>query len=366
MNLIEQQNILKGLTDEALQQALSSPNATPPYLIATEIGRRKDMRQRYEGEQARRGKQSTVIEDLLNLNGGLPAGAPAAPMGAPMAPAAPAMPEQGAPTGIAAFAEGGLVGGGGGLDFAALSERAMESLNTRPDREKRARALALLQAGAGMLGGGSSNTLTNIGKGVAAGTASYGDALANIDTEERQALRDAIDFGRIQNADELARMEFDWRRSDSAADRSLRERELAQGNQPAAVREAMWYQNASDEERAAYDKVNGPAGKPTDLPKVIDDTFESALRSIPDNPPSAMTLGRPVTQADIEAAQTARFRQAEILTYQRLRNAYGQAVAEEYAARVGIDPNDELTETVTTTTSTPGGGAISYTDYFTD
>lgn len=368
MNLIEQQNVLKGLTDEALQQALSSPSATPPYLIATEMARRKDMRQRYEGEQARRGKQSTVIEDLLAANpgptampqqGGLPSMAPQMP---------PAMPPAQS-GGISAFADGGLVSGGGGLDYAALSDRYLQSVNARPEREKRAQALALLMAGAGIIGGGSSNTLTNIGKGIAAGSSYYADALNNIDTEERAALRDAVDLERIRQADDLQRMEFDYRRSSDAEDRALRREELATGRKPASVVEAEWYQNATPEERATYDKINAPGLRPADIPKVIDDTFESALKAVPavDAMTLARQLGRMATQEDIAAAEQQRYRQAELITYQRLRNAYGDAVASEYAARVGIDPNDALTETIsTTTTSTPGGGAISYTDYFTD
>lgn len=332
MNLIEQQNLLKGLTDEALQAQLSQPGSTPPYLVATEIGRRQDMRQRYEGEQARRGKQSTVIEDLMAMNGGLSQ----APMAQPQMPAAPA-PAEG---GIAAFAEGGLVGSGGGLDYAALSERYNDALTARPEREKRARALALLAAGAGMMGGGSSNTLTNIGKGVSAGTESYALALSNIDTEERQALRDAVDLGRITQADELQRLEFGYRQSSDAADRALRERELERGDQPASVREAMWYETATPEERAAYDKINAPSNRPTDLPKVIDDVYQSALRSIPE-----VTVTMMDEPAAVQEKQNERYRLAEVETYRRLRNAYGEVVANEYAARVGIDPNDTLAAT---------------------
>lgn len=337
MNLIEQQNILKSLTDEALQQEMSSPSgATPPYLIATEIGRRQDMRKRYEGEQARRGKQSTVIEDLMAMNRGMgaaPPGGGMAPMGGAPMPSVPG-PDR---SGIAAFAEGGLVSSGGGIDYAALADKYNAALTARPEREKRARALALLAAGAGMMGGGSSNTLTNIGKGVAAGTASYADALANIDTEERQALRDAVDFGRIQRAEDLAMMEFDWRKSRAADEDALTREGWARETMPASVREATWYQNATDEERAAYDKIHAPSSRPTDLPKVIDDVYQSALRAIPEPKP-----GIGATEEEIRAAQNQRFRLAEVETYRRLRNAYGEAVAGEYAARVGIDPNDAL------------------------
>lgn len=226
MNLIEQQNILKSLTDEALQGEVSRPSgATPPFLIATELERRKSMRDRYEGEKARKGKTSTVLEDIMASmqapSAAAPMGQPGMPQQAPM----PAAPEQ--PGGIAAFAEGGLVGSGGGLDYAALADRYNTAVNARPEREDRARALALLMAGAGMMGGGSSNTLTNIGKGIGAGATYYGDALTNIDTQEREALRDAMDLEHTRNAEDLQTMEFGWRKEESALDRAMRERELA-------------------------------------------------------------------------------------------------------------------------------------------
>lgn len=349
MNLIEQQNILKSLTDEALQGEVSRPSGTtPPYLIATELERRKSMRDRYEGEKARKGRTSTVLEDIM-ASMQAPSTA-AGQMGMPQ----PAMPQQTQmaapvpPGGIAAFADGGLVGSGGGLDYAALAERYNTAVNARPEREDRARALALLMAGAGMMGGGSSNTLTNIGKGISAGAGYYSDALANIDTEERAALRDAMDLERIRNAEDLQMMEFGWRQSESAADRALREQELASGRKPASVVESEWYLNATPEEQAAYDRLNPPPASTAagaNLPKVIDDTFESALRAVPPVDTTALMreLGRQPTGSDIQMAEQQRHRQAELITYQRLRNAYGEAVATQFAAQAGIDPNDLLT-----------------------
>ena len=346
MNLIEQQNILKSLTDEALQSEVSRPTgATPPFLIATELERRKSMRDRYEGEKARKGKTSTVLEDIMasmqapsatmGQPGGMPQamGQPGMPQQIPMAP-----PEQ--PGGIAAFAEGGLVGSGGGLDYAALSERYNTAVNARPEREDRARALALLMAGAGMMGGGSSNTLTNIGKGISAGAGYYGDALNNIDTQEREALRDAMDLERVRNAEELQLMEFGWRQDESAADRALREQELLAGRKPASVVESEWYLNATPEERAAHDKLNPPPASATgaNIPKIIDDTFESALRAIPE--PESTDADTPET---MQQKQNDRVRQAEMMTYQRLRNMGYAAEAELYAAQAGINPNDLLT-----------------------
>lgn len=361
MNLIEQQNILKSLTDEALQGEVSRPSgSTPPFLIATELERRKSMRDRYEGEKARKGKTSTVLEDIMasmqppSAAMGAPQAQPAMPQQMPMAP-----PEQ--PGGIAAFAEGGLVSSGGGLDYAALADRYNTAVNARPEREDRARALALLMAGAGMMGGGSSNTLTNIGKGIGAGASYYGEALTNIDTQEREALRDAMDLERVRNAEELSLMEFGWRQDESAADRALREQELLAGRKPASVVESEWYLNATPEEQAAYDKLNPPPASATgaNIPKIIDDTFESALRAIPE--PESTYADTPET---MQQKQNDRVRQAELMTYQRLRNMGYKAEAELYAAQAGIDPNDLLAAPAAT--SPAAGGAVSYTDYFTE
>lgn len=357
MNLIEQQNILKGLTDEALKSELSQPSgSTPPFLVATELERRKEMRDRYEGEKARKGKTSTVLDDLMSSMGTPGPSAAMAPAGMPPVSSPGGMPQQppmsapsGQPGGIAAFADGGLVGDkSGGLDYASLMGEYNKTINARPERTDRARALALLMTGAGMMSGGSSNTLTNIGKGLSAGAGYYSDALNNIDTEQRQALRDALDLERLQNSDELQRMEFGWRKDESAADRALRERELAAGRKPAGVVSTEWYQRATPEERALYDKLN-PAPASTaagaNIPKVIDDTFESSLKSVPpiDQMQLMQTLGHQPTPSDIQAEEQKRYRQAEILTYQRLRAAYGDAVANVYAAQAGIDPNDVLT-----------------------
>lgn len=370
MNLIEQQNILKSLTDEALQGEVSRPSgSTPPFLIATELERRKSMRDRYEGEKARKGKTSTVLEDIMasmqapsasmgqpGMPQQMPGGMPQTgmPQQTPMAP-----PEQ--PGGIAAFAEGGLVSSGGGLDYAALADRYNTTINARPQREDRARAMALLMAGAGMMGGGSSNTLTNIGKGIGAGATYYGDELSNIDTQEREALRDAMDLERVRNAEELSLMEFGWRQEESAADRALREQELAAGRKPASVVESEWYLNATPEERATHDKLNPLPSTATgaNIPKVIDDTFESALRAIPE--PEATYADTPET---LQQKQNDRVRQAELMTYQRLRNMGYTAEAELYAKQAGIDPNDLLAGPATT--SPAAGGAVSYTDYFTE
>ena len=187
MNLIEQMNVLKGLDDTMLQQQVQA-GTVPPYLVLSEMNRRKDMRARYEGELARRKPQTTVAEDLGSgmQPGGPMAQAPAidpAAMGSGAGIAA-AVPGGGGP----GFADGGIV------DMAGIRQRYQTKLDGLDEDRDRARALALIAASAGMLGGGSSNTLKNVGLGINAGVQSYGTALDTIDSRESGFLKDLTDL----------------------------------------------------------------------------------------------------------------------------------------------------------------------------
>ena len=63
MNIIQIQNKLKGLPDNALMQALQTPNpAAPSFLVLTEIQRRKDMRNEYDARKA--AAQKPLAESL--------------------------------------------------------------------------------------------------------------------------------------------------------------------------------------------------------------------------------------------------------------------------------------------------------------
>ena len=121
MNLIELENLVKGVPDDYLTKEVQAPSGKiPPFLALSEIQRRKDMRQRYQAEQGKVDKP-TIAEQLTGGIGGLqPQGAPppAAPGGAgapPVAPGAAPMPTPpGQPQGFAAggqvgYAEGGPV-----------------------------------------------------------------------------------------------------------------------------------------------------------------------------------------------------------------------------------------------------------------
>ncbi len=189
-NLIEQMNILKGLSDEALQGEMQSPSgAVPPYLVLTEVGRRKDMRSRYEGEAARAKRRTTVAEDLvipmgMGAMGGMPAGGIA-------------------DAGVPGYATGGLV------SYDEMAQKYNERLADLPSKKDRARALALISAGAGIMGGGHSNTLRNIGIGINAALPAYQEQLSAIDSEELALMRSLTDLGSLQN-------DLDYRNSNAA------------------------------------------------------------------------------------------------------------------------------------------------------
>jgi len=227
MNLIEQANVLKGLDDAMLQQQVQA-GSVPPYLVLSEMNRRKDMRARYEGELARRKPQTTVTEDLM---GGLQPGGPMA--------AAPAIDPaaMGSGSGIAAaaaapggpgFAEGGIVSAvpgykiGGPVDIEAIYQRYNDKLSGLDEDRDRARALALIAASAGMLSGGSSNTLKNVGLGIDAGVKSYGDAINTIDSRETDLLRNLTDLDLTQQDKAFREREFAYRQASDAADRAAK------------------------------------------------------------------------------------------------------------------------------------------------
>ena len=62
MNIIKLQNELKSVPDDALIGYVQNPTGNvPSYLALSELQRRKDMREKYQAQQA---PQSSVAEDL--------------------------------------------------------------------------------------------------------------------------------------------------------------------------------------------------------------------------------------------------------------------------------------------------------------
>lgn len=197
MNLIEQQNILRGLADNALQGEMQS-GTVPPYLVLAEINRRKTARERYEAAVAKRGGNQTVAEELLGK---------AAPKGID---AMMGQPQQAAPAGIdaampqeqPAFADGGVVGyaDGGLADLVSAYNQRLSGLDK--DREM-AQKMALMQIGAQIMAGRSRNTLSNVGSGLAAALPGYQQSMERLNVQEMQGLRDQIDLARQMEQDRL-------------------------------------------------------------------------------------------------------------------------------------------------------------------
>ena len=122
MNILEAEDMVKGLPDQVLfQYAQNPPPNIPQYLAVSEVQRRQDMRQRFQAQQ--QGMEPTVKDQVLqggiaSAGGMPPEGMPMeAPMEPPMGP--PQGPPQGMPQGmpmsrggITRMAGGGLTPGG--------------------------------------------------------------------------------------------------------------------------------------------------------------------------------------------------------------------------------------------------------------
>lgn len=337
-NLIEQMNILKGLTDEHLQGEVSAPSGSvPPYLVLTELNRRKDQRQRYEGEAARRKERTTVAEDLAPARGAIPGPGMGAPTGGGLDAAGMAGP-MAAPGGPVGFAEGGLV------DYSEIADRYQKRLDGLGGSSDNARAMALLAASAGILGGDSSNTLKNVGAGISAGLTSYQDQMKLADQEETDLLRSLLDVGQAQSALELSREDRDYRERQLAQDQSQFDTRMTQDKKPADVVEWEYRKSLSPEERAEYDRLH-PAYNPNSLTNdlrvadKIDSIYEDAQKKYP------------IKEYDTPDDAAAKQQKARMEAYQRIKAAYGAIYADEWAAGIGLAPGDLVLGGV-------GGGVI--------
>ena len=103
MNIIQVQDRLKGVTDEALVGYINNPTGdVPTYLALGEVGRREDMRKEYQASQAEQ-PQKTVVEEKLaampqgigSLTQGMPTSEPQGISQPPMTSMNPAIAETG-------------------------------------------------------------------------------------------------------------------------------------------------------------------------------------------------------------------------------------------------------------------------------
>ena len=241
MNIIQIQDRLKGVDDNALIQYVENPNSeVPTYLALGELQRRKSMRDRYESQ---REPTKTVSEQLveeslpqglaaIGVPGALPAEAVDPSMKEPETEgldsmAAPNMQEF-AGGGIVAFAEGDMVRDpyanlrldepayaqermqqfrgflGEDPNQALLQERMAELEKRAGRREERAPGLAMIQAGLGIAAGDSPYALQNIGKGAQAGVSMYAEEMSNIDDLRQKQYQLEAERAKIQRAEDIA------------------------------------------------------------------------------------------------------------------------------------------------------------------
>lgn len=291
MNLIQQAETLKNLSDEQLSGELRMPSGgAAPFMVASEISRRKDMRARYEAEAAKRAPQTTVMDDLLSGGaagaGGLPAGLPGAESFPGAAPGGPMMPPPQMGGGLPAqgFADGGLVDA---VDYSDIAKRYTDMLESSEEEKARARALALIAAGAGMMSGGHGSTFANISEGVTAGVNSYTDALKTVTSDELAAMRGLTDIGSMQHSEELQRIQAERDARRLAMEEQAFNAPPKPPEPTAAERNFLFRQSLSPEEQAIFDQqmLSGDPNALTNEQRRVDaavKVFDQALGSIPD------------------------------------------------------------------------------------
>ena len=104
MNILEMEDMVKGLPDQVLTQYAQFPDPQiPQFLALSEMQRRQDMRQRFQAQQ--QGMEPTVKDQILQggIASAMPPDGMAPPMdqgmAPPMAPQGPMGPEMGPPQG---------------------------------------------------------------------------------------------------------------------------------------------------------------------------------------------------------------------------------------------------------------------------
>jgi len=116
-NILEQEDIIKGLPDDYLYAEAEQPSGQlPPFLVVSEIQRRTDMRDRYEATQDQ--PQGTVTEQIIAEGlGGIPQASPMDMASQTMGSPIPTDPASQVPVGAAtgAFPDGGMAIGDSGL-----------------------------------------------------------------------------------------------------------------------------------------------------------------------------------------------------------------------------------------------------------
>ena len=380
-NMIQQLDLLRGLPDDALKAELSQPSGSvPPFLVASEVNRREDMRKRYEGEVARRAPKTSVIDDLLAQRAGTGAfadpqtassGAPIPPVGigaamgrpplptgataggvpgmVPQQPHSPMAPQGAAPGQVPGFSNGGVVPGyasggiAGALDLNALAQKYTDKLSSLEEDRNDAIYLAMIQAGAAMASGKGS-TLGNIGTGLGAFGEGYTAANKQLDEEELAALGSLTELTNMQSQHEDARERIALQQKELEERRALAEearqhdidmealRDKNSEKDPAAVRTSLWYEQATPEQREIFDKLNPPYNPnaltndlrvDAEINELFRRNYESQVGTI---------------DGSIDPIKAKR--DAAILTYQQIKGTYGPERAARFAQSMGLNPGD--------------------------
>ena len=195
------------------------------------------------------------------------------------------------------------------------------------------------------MGGGSSNTLKNIGMGAQTGIASYADAIKTVDSDELALMRGLTDIGQLQQS--LAQAEEDRGLRREEIDIS-RER-LNTDRTPAAILTTREYMKMSPEEQATHDRLNPPynPNAVTNDMRVLEQAnqaFDVALKSLPE--PAYVDMGK-----ETEVAMQ-RQKQAALMAYPKWVLLLGQAGANQMARQYGVSDGDLLL------LASPGGAAV--------
>ena len=201
MNILEQEDLIKGLPDAALMQEASAPSGqVPQFLVVSEIKRRSDMRKRYQEQQQQ--PQGTVkdqiVMEAMGIGGVMPpqmasAPQPMGPAGAPpmgaMPPPMGGMPPQGAPPMAPPMPQGMPPMPQGGI---ASAPQAMPPMGMAQGGIVQMQTGGALPAGQYRLFDGSTiaEKMAELLNRVRRGELAYADVLANISSLPASEARD--------------------------------------------------------------------------------------------------------------------------------------------------------------------------------
>ena len=119
MNILEQENIIKGAPDEVLLQEAQAPSGQlPQFLVVSEIQRRKEMRNRFAAQETQ--PEKTVSEQIV-AEASTPQGIAGLPAQIPTMPEQAMPPEMMAATGAPVDAQMLMAAGGGMMPYPAMA-----------------------------------------------------------------------------------------------------------------------------------------------------------------------------------------------------------------------------------------------------